>query len=139
VEIPDNRLLTFRISNWGIADMDVSLFASKEEYQQIISFLSQEPIDAISVSTYDFQQKAFATDKTMAGLTREVTELPVMICGGIFDRETADAALQDADIILSGKSILLNPDWVEDLRAGKPLERYQSEAANIAYTAEPLP
>jgi len=137
--IPEDRLLAFRISNWGIADMDISLFVSKEEYQQIISFLSQEPIDAISVSTYDFKQKAFATDKTMAGLTREVTELPVMICGGIFDRETADEALQDADIILSGKSILLNPDWVEDLRAGKPLERYQSEAANIAYTAEPLP
>jgi len=137
--IPADRLLTFRISNWGIADMDVSLFDSEKEYQKIISLLAEEPIDAISVSTYDFRQKAFGTDKNMAQLTREVTELPIMICGGIFDRVTADEALEDADIILSGKSILLNPDWVEDIRVNKTMERYQSEAANIAYTSEPLP
>ena len=137
--IPDDRLLTFRISNWGIADMEVSHFDSEKEYQKIISLLSQEPIDAISVSTYDFRQKAFNTDKTMAQLTREVTELPIMICGGIFDRVTADEALEDADIILSGKSLLLNPDWVEDIRTNKTMERYPSEAANVAYTSEPLP
>ena len=136
--IPDDRLLTFRISNWGIADMEVSLFDSEKEYQKIISLLSQEPIDAISVSTYDFRQKAFNTDKTMAQLTREVTELPIMICGGIFDRVTANEALEDADIILSGKSLLLNPDWVEDIRTNKTMERYPSEAANVAYTSEPL-
>ena len=139
VAIPDDRLLTFRISNWGIADMEVSLFDSASEYQQIIKFLSQEPIDAISVSTYDFSQKAFGTDKNMTQLTREATELPLMICGGIFDRVTADAALEDADVILSAKSILLNPHWVEDIHAKKPLERNLSEAANIAYTDEPLP
>lgn len=136
--IPKDRLLTFRISNWGIADMEVSLFDSAGEYQEMIALLSQEPVDAISVSTYDFSQKVFGTDKNMAQLTREVTQLPLMICGGIFDRETADAALQDADLVLSGKSLLLNPDWVADVQANKPMERYQSEAANIAYTAEPL-
>ena len=137
--IPKDCLLTFRISNWGIADMDVSLFDSAAEYQEVIKLLAQEPIDAISVSTYGFSQKAFGTDKNMAQLTREVTELPLMICGGVFDRVTADEALQDADLILSGKSLLLNPDWVADIQANKPMERYQSEAANIAYTAEPLP
>ena len=38
-----------------------------------------------------------------------------------------------------GKSLLLNPDWVEDVRANKPLHRYKSEKANIAYTETPLP
>jgi len=137
--IPGDRLLTFRISNWGIADMEVSLFDSATEYQELIKLLARDPIDAISVSTYNFSQKAFATDKNMTQLTREVTELPLMICGGIFDRATADKALEDADIILSAKSLLLNPDWVEDIRTSKPMERYQSEAANIAYTTEPLP
>ncbi|NOQ42700.1 MAG: NADH-dependent flavin oxidoreductase [Desulfuromusa sp.] len=137
--IPADRLLTFRISNWGIADMEVSLFDSEKEYQKIISLLSEEPIDAISVSTYDFRQKVFDTDKNMAQLTREVTELPVMICGGIFDRITADEALEDADIILSGKSLLLNPGWVVDIRVNKTMEPYPSEAANVAYTSEPLP
>lgn len=136
--LPEDCLLTFRISNWGIADMDVSLFDSAAEYQGMITLLSKEPIDAISVSTYGFSQKAFGTDKNMTQLTREATELPLMICGGIFDRATADEALQDADLILSGKSLLLNPDWIEDVRANQPMERYVSEAANVAYTSAPL-
>ena len=75
----------------------------------------------------------------MAQLTREITDLPLMICGGIFDRASSEEALQDTDIILSGKSLLLNPNWVEEVRAEKALNRYKSEEADIAYTEEPLP
>ena len=137
--VPNDLLLTVRISNWAIADMEVPLFDTKEEYQEVISRLSGEPIDAISVSTYDYRQPAFGTDKNMAQLTREVTDLPVMLCGGIFDRPSADAALQDADIILSGKSLLLNPNWVEDIRTNTPGTRYKSEDADIAYSTVPIP
>ena len=35
--VPQDMLLIFRISNWGIADMDVSLFEDSTEYQKIIS------------------------------------------------------------------------------------------------------
>ncbi|MDX1809974.1 MAG: hypothetical protein R3331_10575 [Sulfurospirillaceae bacterium] len=136
--IPDDRLLIFRISNWGIADMEVSLFGSKDEYQKIIKDLSKEPIDAISVSTYEYDQKAFGTDKNMAQLTRAMTDLPIMICGSIYDRAGAEEALEDADIVLSAKSLLLNPNWVEDVRANKKLKRHTSEEANVAYTQEPL-
>ena len=136
--IPDHCLLTFRISNWGAADMEVSLFDTKEEYQEIIKLLSIDPLDAISVSTYEYHQKAFGTDKNMAQLTREVTNLPIMICGKIYDRTSAEDALRDADIVLSAKSILLNPDWVEDVRAGKTLPLHKSEEADIAYTDQPL-
>jgi 2,4-dienoyl-CoA reductase-like NADH-dependent reductase (Old Yellow Enzyme family) len=137
--IPGNKLLTFRISDWGVVDMDVSLFQRKEEYQEIIAQLSREPLDAISVSTYDYQQRAFDTDQNMAQVTQEKTSRPIMICGKIYDRTTAEDALRDADIVLSAKSMLLNPDWVEDVRLGKPLLPYKSEEANIAYTETPLP
>jgi 2,4-dienoyl-CoA reductase-like NADH-dependent reductase (Old Yellow Enzyme family) len=62
-----------------------------------------------------------------------------MICGKIFDRPSAEEALIDADIVLSAKSLLLNPNWAEDIREGKQLPLYKSEKANIAYTDEPLP
>ncbi len=137
--VPTDRLLTFRISNWGVADMKVSLFQDKAEWQQIIKMLSKEPIDAISVSTYDYSLKAFGTDENMAQITRKVTDLPIMICGKIYDRATAEDALKDADIILSAKSILLNPNWVDDIRQDKKLPLYQSQDANVAYTDEPLP
>jgi len=137
--VPRDRLLLFRISNWGVADMNVSLFESKAEWQQIIRLLSAEPIDAISVSTYDYSEKAFGTDQTMAQLTREVTDLPIMICGKIYGRTSAEDALEHADIVLSAKSILLNPNWVEDVRAGKELPLYESKDAGVAYTETPLP
>ncbi|MFH1215020.1 MAG: NADH-dependent flavin oxidoreductase [Pseudomonadota bacterium] len=137
--VPEEIILTFRISNWGIADMDVSLFAGREEWQEMISMISSTGIDAISVSTYNFSDKAFGAEKNMAQLTREVTKLPIMICGKIHDQKTAKEALEDADIALSGKSTLLNPNWVEDVRTGKPLPCHQSDEANIAYTTEPLP
>lgn len=136
--VPKNRLVTFRISNWGIPDMDVSLF-SKEEYQAIIRLLADEPVDAVSISTYCCRDNAFDTPQNMAQVTREVAKLPIIICGQIHDRATAEDALKKADIILSGKSLLLNPNWIEDVRAGKKLPMYSSEDADVAFTDQPLP
>lgn len=137
--VPRDRLLVFRISDWGVVDMDVSLFGTREEYQSIVRLLSDEPIDAISVSTYDYRAEAFGSGRNMAQLTREATTLPLMICGRIHDRASAEDALQDADVALSGKSTLLNPDWFEEVRAGKTAAPRSSEEANIAYTETPLP
>jgi 2,4-dienoyl-CoA reductase-like NADH-dependent reductase (Old Yellow Enzyme family) len=133
------KLLVVRISNWGIADMDVSLFQDRGEWQEMIQLFSNEPIDAISVSCYDAGEKAFGTDKTMAGLTREATELPILVCGKIHDKTSAEAALADADLVLSGKSMLLNPSWVQDVKAGKSLKVYSSDEAGVAYTDTVLP
>ncbi len=136
--LPKNCLLLFRISNWGIADMEVSLFSDANEWQECIRLLSLEPLDAISVSTYDFREPAFDSQKNMAQLTREATHLPLLICGKIHDRQSADEALEDADIVLSAKSILLNPHFVNDLLNGKNMPPFSSEDANVAYTEEVL-
>ncbi len=137
--IPADKLLFFRISNWGVVDMQVSLFADAREWQEVIGYLDALPIDGISVSTYRFSDEAFGSGRNMAQLTRERTCKPLLICGQIHDRASAEAALADADIVLSGKSLLLNPHWVADLRAGKEMPAFSSEAANIAYTETPLP
>ena len=75
----------------------------------------------------------------MAQITREITHLPIMICGKIYDRGSAEDALRNADIVLSAKSMLFNPNWVEDVRRGKPLRIYRSEEAQVAYTENPFP
>ncbi len=91
-------------------DMDVSLFESKAEWQEMIQLFS-----------------------------REATTLPILICGKIHDRKTADEALKDAAMVLSGKSMLLNPNWVSEVEAAKELKLYGSDEAGIAYTKTPLP
>ncbi|MCF8087928.1 MAG: NADH-dependent flavin oxidoreductase [Desulfotignum sp.] len=137
--IPEDCLLLVRISNWGIADMDVSLFSDVSEWQAMVQLFSREPIDAISVSTYDFSAPAFDTGRNMAQITRDVTDLPLLICGRIHDRKTAEDALKHADLVLSGKSMLLNPDWVADIEADRELPLYKSDEAGVAYTTTPLP
>ncbi len=136
--VPEDRLVTFRISNWGVVDMKVPLF-DKDDWLSMIGYLDQEPVDAVSVSTLNFSDSAFGTGQTMAELTRQKTAKPLMICGRIYDRNTADAALAHADIVLSGKSLLLNPNWVEDIRQNRPLEPRTPEEANVAYTDQALP
>lgn len=138
-KIPEDRLLTIRISNWGIADSEVSLFESADEWTQMIGLFSSMPIDAISVSTYDFSNDVFGTGKTMAALTKAATDLPVLICGKIYNRQRADEALADADIILSAKSMLLDPNWVAHVETGEDLKAFTSEDAGVAYTEKPLP
>jgi len=137
--VPDDKLLSFRISNWGGADIGASFFESKQEWQTIIGYLDTLPIDLISVSTLNYKDKAFGTDKNMAQLTRGATQKPIAVCGGIFDRATADDAVADADIILSAKSLLLNPDWVKDIRENKILPERTRDESTIAYTDTPLP
>lgn len=137
--VPAERLLTFRISDWGVADMEVSLFNTAQEWTEVIGLLDNEPLDAISVSTYDYRQGVFGIGQLMAELTREVTNRALMICGKIYDRRSAEDALRHADIVLGAKSMLLNPEWVGDLRAGKELPVYTSDEANVAYTDTPLP
>jgi len=138
-EVPQDRLLVFRISDWGVADPEVSLFETAENWQEVIRLISEKPIDALSLSTYDYAAGGFGTERTICQYTRDVTSLPLMICGKIHDRQTGEKALQTADIVLSGKSFLLNPDFVEDVRASKDLPLYTSEEANVAYTTDPLP
>ena len=137
--IPQDRLLFVRVSNWGIADMDVSLFESKAEWQEMIQLFSREPIDAISLSTYYYSEKSFGTDQNMSRIPREVTNRPSLIWWKIHDRRTADGALQDAELIRSAKSMLLNPNWVAEVEAAKELKLYGSDEAGIAYSDTPLP
>ena len=131
--VPADRLLTFRLSNWGMADLAVFQYPTLAEWQALIRLLSQEPIDVISLSCHNFSDEVYQTGRNLAQVTREVTHLPLMTCGKIHDYTTAEQSVRDADIALSGKSILFNPDWVADVRAGKTLPLHESREAKIAY------
>lgn len=84
-----------------------------------------EPIDATPVSTFSYCKKVFDTEQSMAQLTRDVTDLPIMICGNIYDRTRTEGALKHADIVQNAKSILLNRNWVENNIAGKELPLHE--------------
>lgn len=95
--VPNERLLTFRISSRAVADTEIQLFENRQEYQECIRLLSEEPIDVISVSAYYFSKSVFGSEYNLAQITREASPLPIMLCGRIYDRKTAEVAIYDAD------------------------------------------
>jgi 2,4-dienoyl-CoA reductase-like NADH-dependent reductase (Old Yellow Enzyme family) len=97
------------------------------------------PGDFLRIRQCCIEAKSFGTERNMSQITGEASSLPIMICGKIHDRRTAEAALKDADLVLSAKSMLLNPHWIEAMRAGKTLPLRKSEEADVAYTETPLP
>lgn len=135
----NDNFVTIRISDWGIADMDVSLMETKDTWQELVTLIDKEEVDALSVSTYKYDTDAYGSGKNFAELTREKTDKPIFFCGGIYDRKTAQDAIESSDMILIGKSLLLNHNWLGDIKEGKELKPFSSDDANIAYTAEPLP
>jgi len=136
--MPPGRLLTFRLSNFAAADQAIFQYPTLGEWQQLIGLLSNEPVDVISLSCYNFQDHVYGTDKNLAQVTREVTSLPLMVSGKIHDYVTAEAALQYADIALSAKSMLLNPNWVAEVRARKTLPLRSAQDASGAYGKDPI-
>ena len=136
--MPADRLLAFRLSNFGTATLPVFQYPNLDEWQQLVKLLAAEPIDVISLSCYNFQEELYGTGRNLAQVTRAVTSLPLMVSGKIHDHATAAAALQDADIALSAKSMLLNPNWVEDVRTKKALPLRIARDAEGAYSKEPI-
>ena len=137
--VPPDRLLTFRISNWGIADMEVSLFGDSQEWQGLIRLLSAEPIDAISVSTYRYADKAFGTDKTMAGLTREDDEAAAYDLRADPRPDGMRGRPEGCRHRPFGQVDAFEPELGGRREAGEKLPLHKSSEANVAYTETPLP
>lgn len=132
--LPTDRLLTVRLSDHSaIAGED--LFPRADDYLAVVYQMAQRDVDAISVSAADFHSAALGTGLSLAHLTRSVWPGPIFVGGGIHDAATAQAALQAGDVALVGKSLLLNPYWVEHMRSGWPLARFGRGHAGIAYGA----
>ncbi|AJR05311.1 NADH-dependent flavin oxidoreductase [Photobacterium gaetbulicola] len=131
--IPDSCLLSFRLSDCIGADNSDSAFTDIEEYQSIINELSKESVDVLSLATHNFNAKAWNSDHSLLEITRKLWKGPLFVAGGVYDKETANAALQNADLVLVGKSLLLNPNWYHFANAGWPLKKLTRENSKVAY------
>ncbi|PKN32033.1 MAG: hypothetical protein CVU63_20855, partial [Deltaproteobacteria bacterium HGW-Deltaproteobacteria-20] len=56
--LPKDTLLTFRVSNWGIADMEVSLFRDAREWEELIDLIADGTISGrIAKQVFDSMYK----------------------------------------------------------------------------------
>lgn len=137
--ISPQMLLTLRLSLTGTGQPDRCLFSSAEELVACVRLLAAPPVDALSISCRAFDESVLATGKSLPRIVRDATVLPLIVCGGIYDRDTADRALYTADVALSGKSLLLNPSWLGDVKHRRIVRPFGREDTAVAYSGELLP
>lgn len=92
---------------------------------KFVDVLSGLGLSYLSLSLNAYNQKSIVdkTNKvTMGKAIMKVVDgrLPVMGVGGIKDAETADQARRlGYDMVAVGKGLVMDPDWVEHVKAGK--------------------
>jgi 2,4-dienoyl-CoA reductase-like NADH-dependent reductase (Old Yellow Enzyme family) len=123
----EERAIIYRFSLWRLDDANYTPRSDEAELRTIVTALAEAGVDIFHVSTQDALAPAFATERTLAALTRATLRPyggPVIAVGKITQPETARRLLQEShsDLIALGKAILANPDWVEKVRLGREAE-----------------
>lgn len=136
---PDLPII-YRWSQWKIHDYDAANAADPAQLEALLGPLVDAGVDCFDASTRIFSRPAFAGSAlTLAGWTKKVTGKPVMAVGGVglskdlqssFTSETVAvdnvAAVAthieagEFDLIAVGRSLLVDPLWVEKVRKGEP-------------------
>lgn len=136
---PDFALL-LRVSQWKSADLAARLVETPDELEAWLAPFVDAGVDIIGVSQLRHDDPGFeGSDLSLAGWTRKVTGLPVIIAGGVgmsgdfirtFSGETGAPEPVDLvarrleagefDLVAVGRGLLADPDWAHRLREGAP-------------------
>ena len=138
---PDFPII-LRWSQWKQQDYSASLTNTPEELEAFLQPLSDAGVDIFHCSTRRFWEPAFeGSDLTLAGWTKKLTGKPVIAVGSVgLDKDYigsgsaglfSDAELasldnltermdkSEFDLIAVGRGLIANPDWANQVQAGK--------------------
>lgn len=149
-----NLPLSFRFSQWKTADYDARIADSPAELEETLLPLRDAGVSIFHPSTRRVWEPGFAgSDRTLAGWTRELMDLPVIGVGSVgldgqlltgpdargsrvadnIARVAELIARGEFDIVALGRILLSNPDWVRRRTLGAGVKAYQHEDRNFLY------
>lgn len=130
--------VSFRFSQWKQQDYTARLGVTPAELAEVLEPLVEAGVSILHASTRRFWQPEFPdeSDLTLAGWTKKLTGLPVIMVGGAgLDRpglkEAMPASLDvleeplqrgDFDVLAVGRALLADPEWALKARAGRIAE-----------------
>ena len=138
----------YRWSQWKLHDYEASNAETPAELDALLAPLVEAGVDVFDVSTRVFSRAAFAgSDLTLAGWTRKLTGVAAMAVGGVglskdlqssfgggtvavdnLDAVSARIEAGEFDLIAVGRSMLVDPHWVEKLRRGDAFQPFELSA-----------
>lgn len=140
-QIGENRLLSFRLSQWKQLDYQARIAQTPQELAQILEPLAQAGVDIFHCSTRRYWEPAFeGSDLCFAAWVRKLSGVPTVAVGSVTlgndfkssgGKQHAVAAPEqiddlerrlargDFDLIAIGRALLANPDWVRLVQSGQ--------------------
>ncbi len=96
-----------------------------DDYNLLISYvdtLRKAGLDLVEISGTDFTQKDRKAElyylEAAKILKKALPDFPVSLVGGIYNREAIDKALATTDFVSFGRTLLTQPDFINQLKAG---------------------
>jgi len=147
-QIPADKPVIYRISQWKLQDYGAKLGQTPEELEIIVGALVDAGVDIFDVSTRHFDAPAFdGSDMGLSGWVRKLSGKPTMTVGGIgFDKDLADSFTQkteavdnledvarrfvagEFDFAAIGRAVLMDADWIGKVRSGEPFNPFDMTA-----------
>lgn len=111
-----------RISQTKVNDFDYSWPGGDNDAKAVFSKLAETGIDFLHCSAHLGVTPIFGTQRSLSGLARDYSGLPVITNGKLQDPNLAEQALKDSegDFVAVAKGALGDPDWAAKTRAGTP-------------------
>lgn len=116
------KLLGVRISQTKVNDLEYSWPGQVEDAKIIFSEIARTHVDFIHVAAHHGVTPVFGTSKSLSGLARQFSGLPVITNGKLHDPVLAESALidQEGDFVSIGKGALADPEWPMKVLGDKP-------------------
>jgi 2,4-dienoyl-CoA reductase-like NADH-dependent reductase (Old Yellow Enzyme family) len=120
------RRMRDRIGTRALLCSRISLFnkqpeeVSREDLHRLLRALGEAGVDVLHLSTDGALKGCFGSDKTIGQWAREMTELPIMVAGGLGDPRVAEQAVLErhADFAAVGSAMMEDPDWTAHAAEG---------------------
>jgi 2,4-dienoyl-CoA reductase-like NADH-dependent reductase (Old Yellow Enzyme family) len=109
-----------RISQTKVNDLDYSWPGGADDARTIFTALAATGIDFLHVSAHLGVSPVFGTTRSLSGLARDFSGLPVIANGKLQDPAIAEQALRagEGDFVAVAKGALADPAWAAKVRAG---------------------
>jgi 2,4-dienoyl-CoA reductase-like NADH-dependent reductase (Old Yellow Enzyme family) len=131
--------ILLRFSQWKQQDFGVKLAETPQQLEQFLRPLVDAGVDMFHCSTRRFWEPEFeGSDMNLAGWTKKLSGVPTMSVGSVslnsdfitsfrqggaevtgIDKLLEMMERGDFDMIAVGRSLIVNPDWANKVRAGK--------------------
>ena len=128
-----------RWSQWKQQDYTIKLAPTPQALEGFLEPIVKAGVDCIHCSTRRFWEPEFeGSDLNLAGWTKKITGLPTITVGSVglnqefiatyrgepatpasLDRLIEMFSRGDFDLVAVGRALIVNPNWVEMVRAGK--------------------